>query len=72
MQEFWTGGLYPLGTAVIEPFRKDLHSEGISYQTKLELDWFGNQLNNSEEFSDLLKKRMELNSKSDGEMSLTD
>ena len=72
MQGFWTGGLFPIGTACIEPFRKDLHSQVISYQTKLEFDSFGNPQNNSEEFSDLLLKRMERNSKSDGEMSLAE
>lgn len=72
MQGFWTGGLCPIGTAVIEPFRKDLHSEGISYQTKLEFDSFGNLLNNPEEFSDLLLKRMARNSESDGELSMAE
>jgi hypothetical protein len=72
MQVFWAGGLYPLGTAVIEPFRKDLHSEGISYQTKLEFDAFGNALNNSEEFSYMLLKRMATNSETDNEMCLSE
>jgi len=62
MQGLWTGGLFPIGTACIEPFRKDLHSEGISYQTKYEFDYFGKQLANSEYFSYLLQKRMERNS----------
>jgi len=62
MQGYWTGGLFPLGTAVIEPFRKNLHDEGISYQSKLEFDSFGNQLNNPDEFSEMLLKRMQRNS----------
>jgi hypothetical protein len=70
MQGFWTGGLFPIGTAVIEPFRKDLLSEGISYQTKFEFDYFGNQLTNSEYFSYMLQKRMARNSKN--ELSLTE
>ena len=60
------------GTAVIEPFRKDLHSEGISYQTKLEFDSFGNLQNNLEEFSYMLLKRMERNSEGDSELSLAE
>jgi hypothetical protein len=64
MQTFWTGGLFPIGTAVIEPFRKELHSEGIRYQSKYEFDSQHNLLNDYEEFSDLLLKRIHTNIKS--------
>jgi hypothetical protein len=61
MQDMWTGGLKSQGTAVIEPFRADLHKQGIAYQTKHEFDELGNRLNNSEMFSYILEKRIKEN-----------
>jgi hypothetical protein len=61
MQQLWVGGMYPQGTAVIEPFRKDLHKNGIRYQSKYEQDSKGNLLNNPEMFSYILWKRLNEN-----------
>ena len=61
LQDLWTGGLHPQGTAVIEPFRAELHKQGIAYQTKHEFDESGNRLNNPEMFSYILEKRIKEN-----------
>ena len=58
LQQLWTGGMCPQGTAVIEPFRKELHKNGIRYQSKYEHDSAGNLLNNPEMFSYILWKRL--------------
>jgi hypothetical protein len=65
LQDLWTGGLYPQGTAKNEPFRPELHKKGISYQSKYEFDCFRERLNNPEMFSYILQKRLLENAESE-------
>jgi len=56
MQNFWSNGAFRRGIAKIEPFRKDLHLEGVLYQSKYEYDSKGNRLSIDEILSPMLKK----------------
>jgi hypothetical protein len=58
LQSPWVGGMNPMGTAVIELFRKELHLNGIHYQSKYEFETQGNPLNNPELFFFILWKHL--------------
>ena len=58
MQNLWDDGMYSQGTAVIEPFRIELHKNGIKYQCKYEYDSKEKMLNDPELLSYILWKRL--------------
>jgi hypothetical protein len=61
LQDGWTNGPYRRGVARIEPFRQELHREGVLYQSKYEFDATGERLPTNEAFSPMLQKLMRRN-----------
>jgi len=56
LQDVWTQRSQRKGIAKIEPFDREHHLEGVTYQSKQEFDSNGNELWLSEDFSPALQR----------------
>lgn len=66
MTDLWTNGPQRRGTATIEPFKPEGLLRGVTYQSKLESDSFGNPLLPDDYFSPALNRLFKLNAQASG------